>query len=426
MGEDRERDKQIRNGDVGRDSHRRHWKEYRETRCEGKTETCTKFYVIFYDGSSAVSWAETDTHRTRRIRQKFLRSIEIDDQIAATWWHSTSPRWRSSQIPRLDINISFRIYVFFALVNSNMAKFLAKRRWSQEKVPIFRGTQLKWNSSILSNNSRPFWRKTHWSYIARQRVVTERLRRAHLSRWKLPWYLHSIIQSGLIPGGKSVKKGRHAVCFTTVNPMIVDHQKEVEYDLTKPRTAVCKNKWKIYTKTVYWCNMRVAQRRGMQFNQKWSNAIILENNVPAVCASRWWWTWSQEYSKTFQSLELPQRIILNPNLHYGCQDTTNFEARASVDHLTREYGDICSGREYGESLCGNIDFRVQRLPHSSVHQQDDTRKEAVKKLIHQFETHPNREALKADLEKDQAFNLFSEKSKDMIRSMGNTEYFEMC
>ena len=28
MGEDRERDKQIRNGDVGRDSHRRHWREY--------------------------------------------------------------------------------------------------------------------------------------------------------------------------------------------------------------------------------------------------------------------------------------------------------------------------------------------------------------------------------------------------------------
>ena len=59
-------------------------------------------------------------------------------------------------------------------------------------------------------------------------------------------------------------------------------------------------------------------------------------------------------------------------------------------------------------------------------QQDDTRKEAVKRLIHQFEPHPNLEALKADLEKDQAFNPFSEKSKDMIRSMENTEYFEMC
>ena len=82
--------------------------------------------------------------------------------------------------------------------------------------------------------------------------------------------------------------------------------------------------------------------------------------------------------------------------------------------------------EYGEIRCGNIDFRIQGFPHSTVQHQDDTRKEAVKKLIHQSETHPNREALKADMEKDQALNPFSEKSKDMISSMGNTENFEVC
>ena len=32
----------------------------------------------------------------------------------------------------------------------------------------------------------------------------------------------------------------------------------------------------------------------------------------------------------------------------------------------------------------------------------------------------------ADLDKNQQFNLFSEKSKELIRSMGNMEYFEMC
>ena len=130
------------------------------------------------------------------------------------------------------------------------------------------------------------------------------------------------------------------------------------------------------------------------------------------------------YSKMYQSLELPQRSVLKPNLHYGRQDTTIFEARASVHHLSREYGETRSGGEY--TRCGNIDFRIQGLPRSTVQEQDDTRKEAVKQLIHQFETHPNREALKADLEKDQAFNPLSEKSKDMIRSMGNTEHFEMC
>ena len=55
--------------------------------------------------------------------------------------------------------------------------------------------------------------------------------------------LHSIIQSGLIPGWKNVKKGRHAVFFTAVCPMFVDQHEEVEFDLTKPRIAVYNNNW---------------------------------------------------------------------------------------------------------------------------------------------------------------------------------------
>ena len=56
---------------------------------------------------------------------------------------------------------------------------------------------------------------------------------------------------------------------------------------------------------------------------------------------------------------------------------------------------------------------MQGLTHSAVQEQDHIRKEAVQKLIHQFETHPNREALQADL-----------KPKEMILSMG-TYYLEI-
>ena len=163
----------------------------------------------------------------------------------------------------------------------------------------------------------------------------------------------------------------------------------------------------------------------MQFYQTRSSLTTL---LPAMCIEKVVIRKSGEelYSETYQSPTVPQRIVLKPNLHYERQDSTCFEARASVDHLSREFGETRSGREYGKTRCGNIDFRIQGLPHSTVQQQDDNRKEAVKKLIHQFETHPHREALKADLENEQAFNPFSEKSKDMIRSMGNTEYFEMC
>ena len=90
----------------------------------------------------------------------------------------------------------------------------------------------------------------------------------------------------------------------------------------------------------------------------------------------------------------------------GPHDSSNFEARTSVDHRSNE------SKEYGETRSGNVDFRIQGLPHSTVPKQDDVRTKTVKKLIHQFETHPNRELLTADLDNNQIFNPSSEKSKE--------------
>ena len=142
------------------------------------------------------------------------------------------------------------------------------------------------------------------------------------------------------------------------------------------------------------------------------------------------------YNKVYQSPRLPQKAVLKPNLYHGRQDSSSFEARTSVDHQSKgseEYGETRGDsnryrgtEEFGETRSGNIDFRIQGLPHSIVQKEDVIRRETVKKLIHQFETHPNRESPMADLDKNPKFNLFSEKSKELIRGMGNTEYFEMC
>ena len=64
---------------------------------------------------------------------------------------------------------------------------------------------------------------------------------------------------------------------------------------------------------------------------------------------------------------------------------------------------------------------LQRLPHSVALQEDNTRRETVKELTNQFETHPNCETLKAGLKKNQVFSPLGEESKEMIRSMGNSE-----
>ena len=98
--------------------------------------------------------------------------------------------------------------------------------------------------------------------------------------------LHSITQSGLILFGKDVQKGRHAVFFTSVNPMFIDHCRERDYDVTKPRIAVYKHNWKTHQNTAYWCVLRVAQSKGLQFYQARSNAIILYNTLRAVCIEK--------------------------------------------------------------------------------------------------------------------------------------------
>ena len=64
--------------------------------------------------------------------------------------------------------------------------------------------------------------------------------------------LSSIIRSGLIPGGKSLERGRQAVFFTVVNPMEDGNgMGETPRDLTKPRIAPYKNTWKRIQKTVF-------------------------------------------------------------------------------------------------------------------------------------------------------------------------------
>ena len=47
---------------------------------------------------------------------------------------------------------------------------------------------------------------------------------------------------------------------------------------------------------------------------------------------------------------------------------------------------------------GDIDFRIQGLPHSAVQEYDHIRKKAVQKLIHQFETDTNEDSVASRLE----------------------------
>ena len=54
--------------------------------------------------------------------------------------------------------------------------------------------------------------------------------------------LHSITNSGLIPGGQILGKERQTVFFTAVNPMDKEHKDPYKLDSTQPRLAWYKQK----------------------------------------------------------------------------------------------------------------------------------------------------------------------------------------
>ena len=110
------------------------------------------------------------------------------------------------------------------------------------------------------------------------------------------------------------------------------NQEEVQYDLDNPWIAVYKNTWKIHQNTVYWCNLKVAQRNGLQFYQTRSNAIALFNTLFAKCIEKviYMKTGEELYCKVNQSPRFP-RAVFASNVHHGRKDLCNPEARTKIE-----------------------------------------------------------------------------------------------
>ena len=95
--------------------------------------------------------------------------------------------------------------------------------------------------------------------------------------------LHSIIDSGLIPGGQSSSK-RHTVLFLPVDPMDKSRKDPNVIDLYVPRhVQYLHNAWKRHQDVVNWVDINLAIEKGLTFYQARSNAIILQETLPAYC-----------------------------------------------------------------------------------------------------------------------------------------------
>ena len=209
------------------------------------------------------------------------------------------------------------------------------------------------------------------SCIARQCTVTERTHRVHLPRRERELVEFSIIGNGWIPGGKSLKRGRQAVFFSTANPMEDVHDiKEIPCDLSNPRIAPYKNTWKRLQNTKFWCNLKLAWERGLQFQQTRSDAVVLYNTLPAACIEKAVCMNTQdELDQKVRLIPRVPRVLRKSNSHYGL----HHDARSSLEPSS-------DSKSYGE-ICNTVDHRIPGVPFSAVEQQKTPRENKVKRLI---------------------------------------------
>ena len=126
---------------------------------------------------------------------------------------------------------------------------------------------------------------------------------------------HSIMNSGLIQGGQTLSK-RQTVFFTSVDPMNKEHKDPDTIDLKAPRLAWYKQKtWKKHRNTVYWVDIKLAQKKGFKFYQTRSNAIILYDTLPAYCIPKAIKMETGEiiYEKVYASHRPPPKISFKDN-----------------------------------------------------------------------------------------------------------------
>ena len=248
--------------------------------------------------------------------------------------------------------------------------------------------------------------------------------------------MHSIIQGGLIPGRKS-QEGQAVSVFHSRQPDV--RQSKSRRSSIRSRQTQNHGVLKYLESSPKYSILVRSEPRSNERIAVLSNPIARNrSSQQTTCDLRKWYTWRLEGIHTAK--------YINPQGYYSrqIQDPPDPEARKSTDHdseqsvqyrktcrslledTRRKHPEESQRGKYRETCRGNVDYRIPFIPHSTVQKEDLNRKEIVKRLIQQFENHPNRHSLIQDLNKTEEFNPFSEKLKELITSMGNTEYFELC
>ena len=121
-------------------------------------------------------------------------------------------------------------------------------------------------------------------------------------------YIYAFHYSKWIDAGRTKQQEGQSVFFTAVNPTdIQPDRREVECDLDKPRIAPYAHTWRAHHNTVNWCNLKLVQRKGLQFHRTRSHAITLSSTLPAIGIDKVVCMKTRELLQNFQVTQVTSR-----------------------------------------------------------------------------------------------------------------------
>ena len=301
--------------------------------------------------------------------------------------------------------------------------------------------------------------------------------------------LHSIINSGLLPGDQILSK-KQTVFFLLVNPIDKEHKDPEKIDLEAPRLAQYMHRaWKKHQNTVYWVDINLALKEGLKFYQTRSNAIILYDTLQSYCIPKvvrmetgeviyekvyalprplpkisFKHDWMKELGsevagqpegEVVQQSKSSQSSQPNPNPDHDrtwkpvvCRDTSHAQGLPIVvcseqtthPRSSREGQNLIlqeetnHGRTGTPVVCRDASHEQSmlnevdidfRIPGLPHSVVEQAENYRVRELVKKIENHPHRQSLQRDLQQNKAYNPLSATSKKMIQDMGNVELFEL-
>ena len=256
-------------------------------------------------------WLFTKDHYwTRETFSLCVRSFEECNSSSSSFTTNASRRWWSGPFLENKRKSSESICSNSSLVRQSMESMLGSRRRSKKRryqyctdvsgiIVYFRALQGHSGRNLIQPSLQ-------------DNVVIPSKFVQYIYHIGCAFNLHSIINNGLILGGQNSSK-RQTVFFLLVDPRDKCHKDPDEIDLNVPRRAQhLHNAWKVHQDAENWVNINLAIQKGLKFYQTRSNAIILQETLPAYCIPKVVRLKTAEvlHDKVYMSPRLPPKISL--------------------------------------------------------------------------------------------------------------------